>query len=96
MPEVAVLMPYVELKFCPSPMMERERPIIGRRMSAEDLFTGPALQSFQLRANLLKLSDAMLWRECVELVCDRTNVDRHGLCLSLPHVDDAGRSRRTR
>ena len=55
---VAVRIPDVELKFCPSPMMGG--PIIERRMSTKDLLSGPALQSFQLRAILLKLADGML------------------------------------
>jgi len=52
-PEVAVLVPDVELKFCPSPIMERERPIIGRRMNAEDL--APAALLHQINDDLKKI-----------------------------------------
>jgi hypothetical protein len=41
---VVALIPDVELKFGPSRMMER--PVIKRRVSAEDVVTRPALQSF--------------------------------------------------
>ena len=47
-PEIVVRVPVgvpdVELKLCPSPMMEG--PFIEDRLGAEDLFTGPAIHFF--------------------------------------------------
>jgi len=59
---------------------------------AVSLVARAALQLLQLRANVLKTSDGMRWREFVEPLCDGWDVERHWPPQRLLPVGDMGQA----